>query len=84
MPLKSYDLIVIGTGSAALAVASRCREAGWTVAVIDSRPFGYERGYRHQHAYATFVGAELRAGVDRKERLEDGGLRHGEADEGYG
>ena len=40
MPSRSYDLIVIGTGSAASAVASRCRGAGWTVAVIDSRPFG--------------------------------------------
>ncbi len=40
MPLKPYDLIVIGTGSAALAAASRCRAAGWTVAVIDSRPYG--------------------------------------------
>ena len=40
MASKSYDLIVIGTGSAASAVASRCREAGRSVAVIDSRPFG--------------------------------------------
>ena len=40
MPSKSYDLIVIGTGSAASAVASRCRSARRTVAVIDSRPFG--------------------------------------------
>ncbi len=40
MASKSYDLIVIGTGTAAAAVAYRCREAGWTVAVIDSRPFG--------------------------------------------
>ena len=37
---STYDLVVIGTGSAASAVAHRCREAGWTVAVIDSRPFG--------------------------------------------
>ena len=36
---RQYDLVVIGTGVAS-AVASRCREAGWTVAVIDSRPFG--------------------------------------------
>ena len=36
----AYDLVVIGTGSAASTVASRCRRAGWTVAVIDSRPFG--------------------------------------------
>jgi glutathione reductase (NADPH) len=40
MPSETYDLIVIGTGAAALAVASRCRAAGWTVAVIDSRPYG--------------------------------------------
>jgi glutathione reductase (NADPH) len=36
---RRYDLVVVGTGVAS-AVASRCREAGWTVAVIDSRPFG--------------------------------------------
>ena len=36
---KRYDLVVIGTGVASKA-ASRCREAGWTVAVVDSRPFG--------------------------------------------
>ncbi len=40
MAPKSFDLIVIGTGSAALAVASRCRDAGWSVAVIASRPYG--------------------------------------------
>ena len=40
MSTKRYDLVVVGTGSAASAVASRCRQAGWTVAVIDSRPFG--------------------------------------------
>ena len=37
---KSYDLIVIGTGSAASTVAYKCRKAGWNVAVIDSLPFG--------------------------------------------
>jgi glutathione reductase (NADPH) len=36
---KRYDLVVIGTGVASKA-ASRCRAAGWTVAVVDSRPFG--------------------------------------------
>ena len=36
---QHFDLIVVGTGVTS-AVASRCREAGWTVAVIDSRPFG--------------------------------------------
>ena len=31
---RRFDLVVIGTGIAS-AVASRCREAGWTVAVVD-------------------------------------------------
>jgi glutathione reductase (NADPH) len=34
-----FDLVVVGTGVTS-AVASRCRQAGWSVAVIDSRPFG--------------------------------------------
>jgi glutathione reductase (NADPH) len=36
---RQYDLVVVGTGITS-GVASRCREAGWTVAVVDSRPFG--------------------------------------------
>lgn len=36
---RRYDLVVVGTGVTS-GVASRCREAGWTVAVVDSRPFG--------------------------------------------
>ena len=36
----TFDLIVIGTGTAARLAAMRCRAAGWTVAVIDCRPFG--------------------------------------------
>jgi glutathione reductase (NADPH) len=36
---RQYDLVVVGTGILS-AVASRCREAGWAVAVVDSRPFG--------------------------------------------
>jgi len=36
---RQFDLVVVGTGITS-AVASRCREAGWTVAVVDSRPFG--------------------------------------------
>jgi glutathione reductase (NADPH) len=36
---RRFDLVVVGTGVTS-AVASRCREAGWSVAVVDSRPFG--------------------------------------------
>src|SRR5437667_12517068 len=38
--MESFDLVVIGSGSAAQGVAARCRKAGWTVAMIDKRPFG--------------------------------------------
>ena len=39
-PMDSYDLIVIGTGTAAQVAAGRARKAGRSVAVIDHRPFG--------------------------------------------
>ena len=36
---RRFDLVVVGTGVTS-AVATQCRQAGWTVAVVDSRPFG--------------------------------------------
>ena len=36
----SVDVIVLGSGSAAQSVAYACRDAGRSVALIDSRPFG--------------------------------------------
>jgi glutathione reductase (NADPH) len=38
--MDAYDLIVIGTGTAAQVAAGRVRKAGRSVAVIDHRPFG--------------------------------------------
>lgn len=37
---KTYDLVVIGTGVAAMKIAEICRGAGWSVAIIDRRPYG--------------------------------------------
>src|SRR5216684_3256322 len=37
---KVYDLVIVGTGTAAMVAAMRVRAAGWSVAVIDSRAFG--------------------------------------------
>lgn len=37
---RQVDLVVIGTGSAGTAAATRCRQAGWSVAIADERPFG--------------------------------------------
>lgn len=36
----NYDLLIIGTGTAAMVAAMRVRAAGWSVAVVDFRPFG--------------------------------------------
>ena len=35
-----FDLVVIGSGTAGSTVAFQCRAAGWSVAIIDSLPFG--------------------------------------------
>ena len=36
---RQYDLVTVGTGVTS-TVATRCREAGWSVAVVDRQPFG--------------------------------------------
>lgn len=36
----NFDLIIIGTGTAAMVAGMRVRAAGWSVAVIDEKPFG--------------------------------------------
>ena len=38
--MKAYDLLVIGSGTAAQVASARVRAVGWQVAVIDHRPFG--------------------------------------------
>ena len=38
--MKTYDLVVIGSGTAAQVTSARVRKAGRTVAVVDHRPFG--------------------------------------------
>ncbi len=54
---KKFDLVVIGTGSAASTVASQCRKAGWQVAVVDSRPFGGTCALRGCDPKKVLVGA---------------------------
>src|ERR1700674_4232592 len=54
---RQFDVIAIGTGSAASAVALRCREAGWRVAIVDSRPFGGTCALRGCDPKKVLVGA---------------------------
>ncbi len=70
---RKFDLVVIGTGSAASAVASRCRSAGWQVAVIDSRPFGGTCALRGCDPKKVLVGAA--EAVDWVRRMKGKGIR---------
>src|SRR5439155_21839899 len=54
---RTFDLVVIGTGTAAATVAMRCRAAGWRVAIVDSRPFGGTCALRGCDPKKVLVGA---------------------------
>src|SRR2546425_5882404 len=72
MATKAFDLVVIGTGTAAATVASRCRSAGWRVAIVDSRPFGGTCALRGCDPKKVLVGAaEV---IDWTQRMNGKGL----------
>jgi glutathione reductase (NADPH) len=54
---QTFDLIVIGTGTAGSIIAKECRAAGWRVAIIDSRPFGGTCALRGCDAKKVLAGA---------------------------
>ncbi|HEY3162212.1 MAG TPA: NAD(P)/FAD-dependent oxidoreductase [Vicinamibacterales bacterium] len=68
-----FDLIVIGSGSAASSIASRCRAAGWSVAMIDKRPFGGTCALRGCDPKKVLVAAA--AAVDAARALAHRGVR---------
>ena len=71
--MKKFDLVAIGTGTAASAVASRCRLAGWQVAIVDSRPFGGTCALRGCDPKKVLVGAaEV---IDWGRRIEGKGIK---------
>ncbi len=70
---KKFDLIVIGTGTAASTAAYKCRSAGWKVAVIDSRPFGGTCVLRGCDPKKVLVGAaEI---IDMNQRMKGKGIK---------
>lgn len=54
---QSFDLVILGMGAAAASVASPCREAGWNIAIVDSRPFGGRCALRGCDPKKVLVGA---------------------------
>ena len=54
---ESFDLVVLGTGSGGGAPAARCRQAGWSVAVVDDQPYGGTCANRGCDPKKVLVGA---------------------------
>src|SRR5260370_1059579 len=70
--MVKYDLVVIGTGAAGATVAHRLRKEGWSVAIIDRRPFGGTCALRGCDPKKVLVGvAEL---MDWYQRMEGKGI----------
>ena len=70
--MPTFDLIVIGTGSAGATVARKAREAGKTVAIVDKLPFGGTCSQRGCDPKKVLVGAaEL---IARSEQMRGKGI----------
>ncbi len=69
---RQYDLVIVGTGTAAMTAAMRVRAAGWAVAVIDFRPFGGTCALRGCDPKKMLVGGA--AAVDHARRMHDKGV----------
>src|ERR1019366_6175963 len=70
---RRFDVIAIGTGSAASAVASHCRDEGLQVAIVDSRPFGGTCALRGCDPKKVLVGAA--EAVDWIRRMKGKGIQ---------
>ena len=69
---RTYDLAIIGSGTAAQVAAARVRQAGWSVAVIDHRPFGGTCALRGCDPKKMLIsGAET---IDAAERMRGHGV----------
>ncbi|BBC71741.1 MULTISPECIES: dihydrolipoyl dehydrogenase family protein [Erythrobacteraceae] len=69
----NYDLMVIGTGTAAMVCALRVAKAGWKVAVIDEKPFGGTCALRGCDPKKMLVAdAEV---IDAKQRMTGHGVK---------
>ncbi len=73
---QSFDLVVIGTGSVGGTAAHRLKSKGWTVAIIDKRPFGGTCALRGCDPKKVLVGAA--EAVDWAQRMRGRGIAGGE------
>ena len=71
--MKEFDLIVIGTGSAATTAAYTCREKNLKVAIIDERPYGGTCANRGCDPKKILVG--VASMVDESKRMTGYGIK---------
>ncbi|WP_309612206.1 NAD(P)/FAD-dependent oxidoreductase [Sphingomonas sp.] len=69
---KPYDLIVIGSGTAAQVAIARVHARGWRIAVIDHRPFGGTCALRGCDPKKMLVSGE--EAVDAAHRMHSHGI----------
>jgi len=69
---EPFDLLVLGTGTAARVAAMRCRNAGWSVAVVDPKPFGGTCALRGCDPKKMLVGGA--SAVDHASRMRGKGV----------
>ena len=70
--MKTYDLVIIGSGTAAQVASSRVRGAGWSIALVDHRPFGGTCALRGCDPKKMLIsGAEV---IDAKTRMRGHGV----------
>lgn len=75
---RSFDLVVLGAGMAAVAAARKCASAGWSVAIVDELPYGGTCALRGCDPKKILRrGAEIvdAARLLRGRGVEEGGLR---------
>jgi glutathione reductase (NADPH) len=69
---RSYDLIIVGAGTAAMTAASRARAQGWSVAVVDFRPYGGTCALRGCDPKKMLIGGT--SAVDHVRRMRGKGV----------
>lgn len=69
---NQFDLIVLGTGAGGAGAATKCRKAGRSVAIVDSRPYGGTCALRGCDPKKVLVGAA--DAIDGARRLREKGV----------
>jgi glutathione reductase (NADPH) len=73
MSAATYDLVVIGTGSGGAPAAFRCAADGWSVAIVDERPYGGTCALRGCDPKKVLIGGAQLA--DWHRRMQGHGVR---------